>query len=296
MFKIINAYSFFQIDDLESYRHAFMHFLYTYNANGICLISTEGCNIAICCDEAAMLQLNSLLGHIWPKNYVYNITSSVLMVFRKKKVVIKTEIVKMCLLCTNIQPAIAIEPIEWHSLIQQKDVLIIDTRNTYEYRIGTFKNAVSLDLSTFQEFADKFEQKYGNLDRNTKICMSCTGGIRCEKTTHFLRKKGFENIYQLKGGMLSYLQHYGLSPDSRWQGDLYVFDQRLVLKPDLTPSSYVKCYACGQPVSAQKQTSESGYHPGYSCPDCIDNPQVNRIKFIERTRFRQQQKLKNKHQ
>ena len=175
-----------------------------------------------------------------------------------------------------------VDPQEWNTLISDPDVVLIDTRNDYEIAIGTFEGAIDPNTESFTEFPAYVEQ---NLDRekHRKIAMFCTGGIRCEKATSFLLDQGFEEVYHLKGGILKYLEE--IPPDqSTWQGECYVFDDRVSVDHALKPGHYKMCHGCGRPIR-EEDLSSGKYELGVSCPTCYDELTEDQLK-----RFRERQR------
>jgi UPF0176 protein len=158
-----------------------------------------------------------------------------------------------------------VSPGDWNTLISDPEVLLIDTRNRYETAIGAFSNAVIPQTGSFREFPDYVER---NLDpaQHKKIAMYCTGGIRCEKASSYLLSRGFNEVYHLQGGILKYLETVPAA-DSLWQGECFVFDQRVAVNHALEEGSYGQCHACRHPLSAQDRKSPL-YRPGVSCPQC----------------------------
>ncbi len=178
-----------------------------------------------------------------------------------------------------------VEPEDWNALIDDPDVTLIDTRNEYEVAVGTFKKAdgqkaIDPQTDTFREFPQYVDD---HLDpaQHTKVAMFCTGGIRCEKATAYLKQRGFENVYHLKGGILKYLETIKAN-DSRWEGECYVFDRRVTVDHNLQPGSYRMCYACGRPVG-EADVQHEHYAKGVSCPTCFDEyTDEQRARFAER--------------
>ncbi len=165
-------------------------------------------------------------------------------------------------------------PAAWNALLDDPDVPVIDTRNTYEIDIGTFPGAVSPETTNFREFPDWVAE---HLDpaQNPRVAMFCTGGIRCEKASAYLLEQGFSEVYQLDGGILSYLEQVA-PEDNRWAGECFVFDQRVSVNSELEQGEYVQCFACRHPLSAQELTSPD-YEQGVSCPHCIDQDDPQRL-------------------
>jgi len=190
------------------------------------------------------------------------------MPFYRMKVRLKKEIVTMGVPDTdpNQLNGAKVDYKEWNELISDPDVLVIDTRNEYECEIGTFKNAISPNTKTFREFPEFVNNKLGS-DKNKKIAMFCTGGIRCEKATNYLLKQGYEDVYHLNGGILKYLEEVK-GEENLWQGDCFVFDGRVAVDKNLEQGNYEQCFACRMPLSKEELQSEE-YEKGISCPNCI---------------------------
>ena len=208
--------------------------------------------------------------------------------FHRLKVRLKREIVTMG--CPTVKPAeqvgTYVPPEQWNALIADPDTLVVDTRNRYEVEVGSFAGAIDPGTESFREFPAWVEQTLRPLVEETQpkaIAMFCTGGIRCEKSTAYLLQQGFENVHHLQGGILKYLEEI---PEERssWQGECYVFDQRVSVNHQLQPGSYSLCHACGLPVSPV-QRLEPSYREGISCPHCIDRfSDADRERFAERQR------------
>ena len=208
--------------------------------------------------------------------------------FHRLKVRLKREIVTMG--CPTVKPAeqvgTYVPPEQWNALIADPDTLVVDTRNRYEVEVGSFAGAIDPGTESFREFPAWVEQTLRPLVEETQpkaIAMFCTGGIRCEKSTAYLLQQGFENVHHLQGGILKYLEEIP-EEHSRWQGECYVFDQRVSVNHQLQPGSYSLCHACGLPVSPA-QRLEPSYREGISCPHCIDRfSDADRERFAERQR------------
>jgi UPF0176 protein len=160
-----------------------------------------------------------------------------------------------------------VEPEDWNRLVDDPEVLMVDTRNTYEVEAGTFRNAIHPKTETFREFAPWVEHVLEQ-DKTRPIAMFCTGGIRCEKATALLVQKGFQKVYHLKGGILKYLERVP-STDSRWEGECFVFDHRVTVGHGYAPGETIMCFGCSRPVSARDQQAPE-YEAGVSCPACHD--------------------------
>lgn len=204
--------------------------------------------------------------------------------FKRTKVKLKKEIVTMGV--EGIDPTRSvgtyIEPKDWNALISDPDVTLIDTRNEYEYEIGTFKNAVNPHTDSFREFP-KYTEENLDPEKHKKVAMFCTGGIRCEKSTAFLKEKGFEEVYHLKGGILKYLEEVP-KEESLWEGECFVFDDRVAVNHDLEKGQYDQCHACRFPITEEEKQSEK-YIQGVSCPRCFDKTSDD-----QKERYREREK------
>ena len=211
------------------------------------------------------------------------------MPFLRLKVRLKKEIVTMGV--EGIDAARAkgdyVNPLDWNEMIADPDTVVIDTRNAYEVASGTFEGAINPDTETFRDFPTWFDDFARNLPKGTgkepKIAMFCTGGIRCEKATAYVKAQGFEDVHHLKGGILKYLENVP-EDTSRWQGDCFLFDQRVAVGHGLKESDYDQCFACRMPLNAQERASDK-YIPGVACPHCFDTKTDD-----QRARYRERQR------
>ena len=255
------------------------------NIKGTLLLAAEGINGTVAGTQAAidgLLQwLNQQPGL---DNIVYKLSFDDEMPFYRTKVKLKKEIVTMGVEGIDPRKVVGtyVKPKDWNQLISDPDVLLIDTRNDYEVSIGTFKNAVDPKTQTFREFPDYVKE---NLDpvKHKKVAMFCTGGIRCEKSTAYLKEQGFDEVYHLEGGVLKYLEE--VKPEeSMWQGECFVFDNRVSVNHSLEKGDYDQCNACRLPITEADKASEH-YVKGVSCPHCIDKvTEKQRQRFAERER------------
>ena len=190
--------------------------------------------------------------------------------FFRMKVRHKPEIVTMGTLGADPRKQVGqyVEPEEWNALIQEPGVVIIDTRNHYESRIGTFEGSTLPDTESFRDFPAWVEENQDRLKGARKIAMFCTGGIRCERATAHMLKEGFEDVFHLHGGILKYLENIPES-DSLWKGECFVFDQRTAVKHGLIEGDWDICYACREPINDEHKAAPS-YIKGESCPLCVD--------------------------
>ena len=204
--------------------------------------------------------------------------------FKRTKLKLKKEIVTMGV--TGIDPNHAVgtyvDAKEWNALISDPDVVVIDTRNDYEVQVGTFHNAINPHTDTFREFPSYVDEQL-DPTKHKKVAMFCTGGIRCEKSTALLKQKGFDEVYHLKGGILKYLEEVP-AEDSLWEGECFVFDDRVTVDHALQPGTYDQCNACRLPITEDDKRSEK-FIPGISCPHCYDKlTDKQRARFAERER------------
>lgn len=208
------------------------------------------------------------------------------MPFNRMKVRLKREIVTMGE--PHIDPTQSVgryvDPMDWNALIADPDTLVIDTRNDYEVAVGTFKGAVDPETEAFGEFPAWFRaHRETLLAGKKKVAMFCTGGIRCEKSTSFLRGEGIEDVFHLKGGILKYLETVP-EDQSLWEGDCFVFDERVTVKHGLVPGEYGLCRACRRPISDDDKAS-ADYEEGISCPRCVhEKTEEQRARYTERQR------------
>ncbi len=210
------------------------------------------------------------------------------MPFYRMKVKLKQEIVTMGVPNVHAQTMAGtyVKPESWNALIDDPDVVVVDTRNDYEVAIGTFARAINPHTNSFTEFpgwVQEQSQPGGVLHNKTKVAMFCTGGIRCEKSTAYLRSQGFDQVYHLDGGILKYLETVD-EESSRWDGDCFVFDERVSVKHGLVPGDYELCRACRLPLNASDKASEY-FVEGVSCPHCHDqHTPEQKQRFQERQR------------
>jgi UPF0176 protein len=282
MFDVFGFYKFKKINSLKKNKIFLHDLLIKNNIRGTIIISKEGLNGTISGQKKnldAVIKKIQLLFNF--KNFDNNNKSkSLFQPFLKPKVKIKKEIIPMNLII-NSKERIAsshLEPKEWNKLIKKKGTYIIDTRKPFEYEVGTFKKSINPNINNFRDFP-----KYLNkLKKDKPVAMFCTGGVRCEKTSVYLKKKGFNNIYQLNGGILNYLQKIK-KKDSLWKGECFVFDNRISLKHGLKTGTFKMCSGCRKPISSKDRKSRK-YEEGVSCPSCYD-----KLTLEQKSRFRMRQ-------
>jgi len=201
--------------------------------------------------------------------------------FKRARVKVRKEIVTLGARGVDVADAgLPVDAAAWNTLIDDDDVLVIDTRNEYETRIGGFDGAIDPHTTNFRDFP-AFAARELAADKTRPIAMYCTGGIRCEKASAYLKQQGFEKVYQLQGGILNYLATTPAA-ESRWRGECFVFDERVAVDHQLQRGRYEQCHACRAPVS-EADKRDSRYTPGASCPHCHGRvPAARREAFIER--------------
>ena len=282
MFKVFGFYKFTKVRFLKKNKDFLQKFLISNHIRGTIIVAKEGLNGTISGSikdiDKTSKKLKSLF--LFKQFDSSNESKSRFQPFYKPKVKIKNEIVPMNLTINSKKRNMKthLEPKEWNKLIKNKDTHIIDTRKPFEYKIGTFKKSINPNVNNFRDFP-----KYLNkLTKNKPIAMFCTGGIRCEKTSVYLKKKGFKNIYQLNGGILNYLKKIK-KKESLWKGECFVFDNRISLKHGLKLGSYFMCSGCRMPISPKDKRSNK-YEEGVSCPNCYD-----KLTETQKSRFRMRQ-------
>ncbi len=282
MLKVFGFYKFIKVKSLKKNKDFLQKFLISNNIRGTIIIAKEGLNGTISGSVSDINKTTKKLKSLFSfKQFDNNNESkSKFQPFHRPKVKIKKEIVPMNLTISsndrNIQTHL--EPKDWNKLIKNKNTHIIDTRKPFEYKVGTFKKSVNPNVTNFKDFP-----KYLNkLQKNKPVAMFCTGGIRCEKTSVYLKKKGFKNIYQLNGGILNYLKNIKKT-ESLWKGECFVFDNRISLKHGLKLGSHSMCSGCRMPISPKDKRSKK-FEEGVSCPNCHDN-----LTETQKSRFRMRQ-------
>ena len=282
MYEILGFYKFIKINYLKKNKKFLQRFLIKNKIRGTIIISKEGINGTISGKSKYIKTLINKLKKIFIfKNFdSSNKSKTLLKPFHRAKVKIKKEIVPMNLILSKRikKKDSHVEPKKWNKLIKDKNTLVIDSRKPFEYEVGTFKKSVNPNINNFRDFP-KYLKK---LKKDKPIAMFCTGGVRCEKASVFLEKKGFKNIYQLKGGILNYLKKIKKNK-SLWKGECFVFDNRISLKHGLKIGSFSMCSGCRKPISKKDKKSKK-YEVGVTCPNCYD-----KLTESQKSRFRMRQ-------
>ena len=278
-------YKFIALPDFEARKEPLLRAATEAGVLGTILLAHEGVNGTIAGSregvDAVLAHIRSIPGCAdleWKESFADANP------FYRMKVRLKKEIVTMGV--TGIAPEksheMYVTPERWNEVISDPDTVIIDTRNDYEVAIGTFEGAINPETKSFRDFPEWF-RKFREEHPLKKVAMFCTGGIRCEKSTAFLKSEGVEDVVHLQGGILKYLETVPVEA-SKWRGECFVFDQRVSVGHDLAPGSYDQCYACRRPITDEDKASEH-YVKGVSCPHCVDEfSDERRRDFAERQR------------
>jgi UPF0176 protein len=287
--RVTALYRFAPFKDCQALRAGLEQVCLAAGVKGTLLLASEGINGTIAGSHAA---IDQVLCHIrtLPGCQSLSVKDSFaeVMPFYRMKVRIKREIVTMGQ--PNIDPLTEVghyvSAHDWNALISDPKTILIDTRNNYEVGIGTFKGAINPRTSSFRDFPAWFRANRAALlegAERPKVAMFCTGGIRCEKSTAFLKSEGIDEVYHLDGGILKYLETVP-EPESLWEGECFVFDQRVSVGHGLSLGQYGQCHACRMPVSPEDQVSEH-YVPGVSCPACHETrDEAQKAGYAERQR------------
>jgi UPF0176 protein len=283
MFVVAALYKFVDLPDYEALREPLYNQMVMHKVKGTLLLAAEGINGTISGPREGIDAVKAWLdadGRFAGMSYKESLAEE--QAFYRTKVKLKKEIVTMGVEGLDPKHIVGtyVKGEEWNKLISDPDTILIDTRNDYEVAIGTFEGAINPNTTSFREFPQWAAE---NLDKtkHKKVAMFCTGGIRCEKSTAFLKTQGFEEVYHLDGGILKYLEEMP-EENSKWQGECFVFDQRVAVKHGLEQGSYDQCYACRMPLSAADLASEH-YVKGLSCPHCHDKTtDEQKAAFAER--------------
>jgi UPF0176 protein len=276
-------YKFVTLTEFEALREPLLAAMKIFNTRGTLLLAKEGINGTVASSREGidgllvwLRQQPGLADIDCKESYTHKPP------FLRTKVKLKKEIVTMGV--EGIDPkhivGTYVDPKEWNALISDPDVLLVDTRNDYEVQVGTFKHAINPKTESFREFP-QYVKDHLNADKHKKVAMFCTGGIRCEKSTAYLKEQGFDQVYHLKGGILKYLEDVP-EEDTMWQGECFVFDDRVTVDHQLQKGSYDQCHACRLPITEEDKASDK-YNQGVSCPACYDKTTLEqRQRFLER--------------
>ena len=283
MYNIQGFYKIKSIVNCSIHKEKIKAYLLSKSVKGTVILSSEGINGTIAGKKS---NVNSCIKFIKDKFSIDNFDSAnsstcSFLPFYRAKVKVKKEVVPigLKLKISEKKKSRYVDPNKWNKLINDKSVTLIDVRKPFEHKVGTFERAVNPRINSFREFPKYFNK----LKKSNKVAMFCTGGIRCEKASNFLKQKGFKNVFQLKGGIFNYLNKINIKK-SLWKGECFVFDNRVSVKHKLSVGSYSMCRGCRMPVSVQEKKS-SKYKEGISCPYCY-----NKLTKSQKDRFSMRQK------
>ncbi len=282
MFTVFGFYKFKKSNFLKKNKEFLQREILKNNISGTIILSQEGINGTISGKRRNINQIIKSLKKVLNfKDFdSKNMSQSHFQPFHKGKIKIKNEVVPLGLKINSNNKKLNryISGKSWNKLISNKETLVVDARKPFEYDVGTFKNSINPNIQNFRDFP-KYLKK---IDKAKPVAMFCTGGIRCEKASIFLKRKGFKNVFQLKGGILNYLNKIE-KKDSLWKGECFVFDNRVSLKHKLKQGTYSVCSGCRKPFSPKDKKSNK-YEEGVSCPRCYDT-----LSNSQKTRFRMRQ-------
>ena len=281
---IVSAlYHFVRLENPESLKEPLLSFLKDNSIRGTLILAAEGINGTVSGSRTAIDALYQWFNaHPQLKDVKSKESFHDEQPFYRTKVKLKKEIVTMGVegIDPNRVVGTYVKPKDWNALISDPDVVLIDTRNDYEFDVGTFENAVNPNTASFREFPDYVAE---NLDpaKHKKVAMFCTGGIRCEKSTAYLKEQGFDEVYHLEGGILKYLEEVP-QEESMWQGECFVFDYRVTVGHALKVGEYELCHACRKPLAPEDRQHEH-FQAGLSCHHCFDSlTEKQQQRFAER--------------
>jgi UPF0176 protein len=284
-FRVAALYRFCRFEAFETLRAPLADFCCARGIKGTLLLAREGINGTVAGTDEAILELVAWLEAI-PElaGLELKYSRAAEMPFHRMKVRLKREIVTMGV--EGIDPlegtGAYVAPQDWNALVADPETIVIDTRNDYEVSIGTFRGAVDPRTSSFREFPAWVEKHRDELE-GRKVAMFCTGGIRCEKATAYVKSLGIEEVFHLKGGILKYLEEVP-AEQSLWEGECFVFDERVAVSHGLEQGSAVLCRACRHPLTPEEQASPH-FQEGVSCPHCFEaRSEEDRARYAERHR------------
>ena len=289
-------YRFVRLDNYRELRQPLLNMMLKNHVRGTLLLAAEGINGTVAGSQQA---IDNLIGWLREDAGLARLDCKFSydekMPFYRSRVKLKKEIVTMGVegIDPNRVVGTYVKPKDWNDLISDPDVLLVDTRNDYETAIGSFKNAQLPNTQTFREFPEYVKQHL-HPRKTPKVAMFCTGGIRCEKSTAYLKEQGFDEVYHLEGGILKYLEEVP-EEESLWQGECFVFDNRVSVNHALEKGSYDQCHACRLPITETDKAS-ANYQAGVSCPACHDKKtEAERARFREREKQMQLAKQRDEH-
>tara|TARA_Y100000590_G_scaffold404607_1_gene492268 strand:+ start:824 stop:1732 length:909 start_codon:yes stop_codon:yes gene_type:complete len=284
MYLIKGFYKIKNINNLLIYKEKIKKYFLSQNVKGTVIISPEGINGTIAGKKIKVTKCLNFIKKIFLIDFFDSENSSYsrFLPFYRAKIKIKKEVVPIGLKLKKEEKrkSLYVEPKNWNKLVKDKNITLIDMRKPFEFKVGTFRGSTNPKINSFRDFP-KYFNKLKN--KKSKFAMFCTGGIRCEKAANYMNKKGFKNVFQLKGGILNYLNKINIKK-SIWQGECFVFDNRVSVKHKLVQGSYSMCRGCRMPISKADKKSNK-YKEGISCPHCYSS-----LTKLQKNRFSMRQK------
>ena len=277
-------YQFKVVKDPEDYKIQLLNLCSRQKIKGTLLLGAEGVNGTVAGSRDSIDNLNKKLALLGFDDLNYKESFCENVPFLRLKVKVKQEIVTIGDTSVNPQKQVGeyVDAAKWNELLADPDVLVIDTRNDYEVAIGKFEGALNPNTKNFREFPEYVEKMQSD-NKDKKIAMYCTGGIRCEKASAYMLENGFKKVYHLQGGILQYIKDTDVNK-SKWRGNCFVFDERVALNQNLEPSEHKQCYGCRHPLSLEEWQNEANV-PGVCCVYCVD-----KTSDEQKQRYAQRQK------
>lgn len=286
-FLVYTFYQFTKVYNIKIVKKSLDILLSDKLVRGTILLADEGINGSISASEKDLIAIiNAIKNILKIKKLEIKINTTDFLPFNRMKVRIKKEIVSLGKGNINInnQNKKFISPSQWNKILNDKNIKTVDVRNNFEIEIGTFKGSINPKTESFRDFPENLKKL--KIKKNDRIAMFCTGGIRCEKVSEFLKRDGYSNIVQLKGGIINYLNYKKKSnTKSLWIGECFVFDNRVTINKDLLSGNYIQCHGCRRPITI-KDSESKYYKKGVSCPYCF-NKRSNNQKKRSQTRYEQ---------
>lgn len=283
-FVVAALYQFRAVSAPEVLQQLLLSTCLEAGVKGTLLVADEGVNGTIAGTREGIDKVKTVLEGQGFDAMTYKESLAPTLPFYRTKVKLKKEIVTMGVPGVDpvTQAGTYVKPEDWNALISDPEVLVIDTRNDYEFVVGTFEGAENPNTDNFREFPD-YVQARVDPEKHKKVAMFCTGGIRCEKATAYVKSIGVENVYHLQGGILQYLEEVP-AEESLWQGECFVFDNRVTVNHDMAPGEYDMCHGCRRPITEADKSSKL-YQRGVCCPHCADT-----LTDDQKQRFSERQK------
>ncbi len=276
-YKNISFYRFINIESKDLIKEKFSTLCKRLKILGTLIIANEGLNGMLAGSSESIDKVLSELFDFGIKSEDVKISFSEIKPFNRLRIKLKDEIISLGNADKsnpNKMVGKYVEPEDWNKVMEDKDVILIDTRNHYETSIGTFNGALVPNINTFKDFPDFVQRMEDKKDK--KIAMFCTGGVRCEKASSYMLQVGFKEVLHLKGGIIKYLENIP-EKKSKWEGECFVFDNRVAIEHELDVGTYIICNGCGEPVSKDDVSSDK-FKKGIHCPSCFDKLSEDQIK------------------